>query len=68
LTALAGEKEVAEREGFESFFRLFGTDLPELPLLALRVIGRNHTSQPSVTQLDKRKTVIFHPDLFWVTR
>ena len=55
-------------EGFESFFRLFGTDLPELPLLALRVIGRDHTTQSSVTQLDKRKTIIFDPDLFWVTR
>ena len=55
-------------KGIESFFRLFGTDLPELPLLALRVIGRDHTTQSSVTQLDKRKTVIFDPDLFWVTR
>jgi hypothetical protein len=62
------EEEVKLVKGIESFFRLFGTDLPELPLLALRVIGRDHTTQPSVTQLDKRKNVIFHPDLFWVTR
>ena len=61
-------EKVERVKGIESFFRLFGTDLPELPLLALRVIGRDHMTQSSVTQLDKRKTVIFDPDLFWVTR
>ena len=60
--------EVEWVKGIESFSRLIFADLPELPLLALRVIGRDHTTQSSVTQLDKRKTVIFDPDLFWVTR
>ena len=40
-------------EGFESFSRLIFADLPELPLLALRVIGRDHRSQPSEYQSNK---------------
>ena len=59
---------MAEREGFESFSRLIFAVLPELPLLALRVIFSDHMTQSSVTQLDKRKTVIFDPDLFLITR